>query len=175
MLGAIGRLLRVQRPPDWMFDALGILQGTNPQDMSTTLLPVVDTMQGGHAKATYLDAEFVGAVGAAVGPTTIFVAQTFPINDRKFSYLLRCEARNPGGGAVTFTLRCFKNPNFQTRVINVTLAAGAVAAWNDMNGGQQWLHIPPGYDLTMETSAFAVTAGGLRFTLVQLPTAAKGW
>lgn len=165
----------IQKPSRWMFDALGIITGQTPQQLDERVTPIIDTMQSGLAFAKYVDSEFVGALGATVGPSSVFVPQTFP-RDARFAYLFRCDATNPGTAAASFFIRTYQaNVAFAMRLFSIAIAAGGVQSWTDIGAGSQYFFIPPGADLTLETSSFVTTPGRFLFQLVQLPGGTKPW
>lgn len=166
--------MQIQRPALWLFKALGIISGINPQRLEQTVSPVLDIGQGGMGQAVWSS--------FAVTRTTTGISTIVGGDVSLIRIVWLAVVVTAGATASSLTI------NLQPPV-----SAGAVPIWLAAREpvpvlGQRYTHtslaespapfvVPPGWALQMQS--LELTASGqtheVRAIIAEMPVGYKPW
>lgn len=165
----------IQKPPLWLWRALGILTGVSPQKLDGRVTPVVDAMQGGIGLATWFSER------TAVPLNTAFSITTGPpgAKDDGLARIVRWSSTNQAGAVAGVNVFAKMNQvqgggaDLTVDISNVAIAT--TVWWWDMSVGSQWLYIPPGFQLILSGTSAAGAGMIIDRHWAEIPAGAKGW
>lgn len=166
------KLFQVQRPARWLFDAFGIIAGVNPQNLGGDIAPVVDVMQGGVGTGVWTTIAQSSGVGLALAFTLA------GDDDDKIARLIQLDISGAAAGAQDIRVSSQKAGAAGTVLQHIHLITPAGTgnfSWAELARGQQWIYVPPGYDLIVTCSAIAGLNNTLHLRRLDVPAGVKPW
>lgn len=164
MLGltASSKLWRVQRPAIWLWNALGVIVGTNPQFIASDLVPVVDAWQSGFGVAKYVSEQVNGSIG---GPITTTYGSTDGLTQTR----IKIAHFNAGSTSVNIQIRLRAGTGALVNEVLIPTAAGSISTHNVLGSGRQWFVIPPTCVMEITQNAYVTTAGRIEVLRCEMP------
>lgn len=169
----------IQRPATWLYNALGIVAGTNPTHLESINVPIVDVMQQGWGVAREVLTAFNGHL-----PGNLAVTQEITLvapGDATKCHVIAVSGRNPGSAQQTTRLVLIRPPNNLVSALQnldvwtQNMNAGQRFGFLQWNSGAPWVFVPPGWGVGLMIGPFTTTAGEINFSLWEFPAGLKPW
>jgi len=151
----------MQRPPEWLWRALGIVRGLNPSALELDMVPVVETIQGGWGLATY--EQIIRNVAVGVPEVVTLDSAVDEVT------AVRVSATNAGTANMLLSIRHGIESLVPLTEYIGNVAPGTSQSWMSLNPHQPWLKGLPGGRMEITIGGATTNPGVLTVLVARLP------